>query len=284
MTFSPIGRSTPSPVTLLGISGPSSAGKTTLAHLLSHVFAPHVQLLIHGDDFCKEIGLLPTYNGYPDADGPSGVDFENLVETIDYVKANEGKLPEKFKSWQPAVFPDQEAKSLQMVRKDTLRRLSDKVSEQLEGANYLVVILEGFLLYRSCDVRGRLDGKLFLRSDYEEARRRRLSRPSYGVEAKEGEFWKTEDYFEKMVWRNYVEQHADLFENGEVEGSVDREVCRERGIVMQEGMNVEIGQTLSWAVDFLIGLLKGRKLQLEVESNISQSESEVENPIDDHSI
>ena len=59
-----------------------------------------------------------------------------------------------------------------------------------------------------------------------------------------------------MVWRNYVEQHADLFEDGNVEGKVDREACGERGIALQEGMNVEVGQTLSWAVDIVIGLLK----------------------------
>ncbi len=239
-------------VFLLGISGPSSAGKTTLAHLLTSVFTPHVQLLLHGDDFCKDISLVPTRNGYIDADGPSGVDFKNLVETLDYVKANGGKPPEK----QSNVFPDQEATALRMVPKDTLKQLSDKVSEQLEDANYSIVIMEGFLLYHLPDIRRRLDGKLFVRLDHQEAKRRRLTRPFYGAEAKEGEFWKTEDYFEKMVWPNYVEQYADLFEEGNVEGSIDRKACSERGIVMQETMNVEVSQTLSWAVDIVISLLK----------------------------
>ena len=184
------------------------------------------------------------------------MDFKNLVETLDYVKANGGKPPEKFKSWQSNVFPDQEGRALRMVPKDTLKQLSDKISEQLEDARYSIVIMEGFLLYHLSDVRRRLDGKLFVRLDHQEARRRRLTRPSYGAEAKEGEFWKTEDYFEKMVWRNYVEQHADLFEDGNVEGSIDRKACSERGIALQETMNVEVGQTLSWAVDIVISLLK----------------------------
>ena len=54
------------------------------------------------------------------------------------------------------------------------------------------------------------------------------------------------------MWRNYVEQHADLFEDGDVEGSIDRKVCSERGIALQEAVNVEVGQTLSWAVDIMI--------------------------------
>ena len=57
-----------------------------------------------------------------------------------------------------------------------------------------------------------------------------MTRPQYGAEAKEGEFWKTEDYFEKMVWRNYVEQHRVLFQESNVEGSVHEDKCWELGI------------------------------------------------------
>lgn len=252
------------PVFLLGISGPSSAGKTTLAHLLSSVFSPHVKLLIHGDDFCKDISLIPVCNGYIDADGPNGVDFENLVKTLDYVKANGGKPPDSLKSWQYEVYPDQEARALRMVPQDTLKQMREKISKQLKGAKYSIVILEGFLLYHISDVLTRLDGKLFIRLDHQEARRRRMTRPTYGSEAQDGEFWKTEDYFEKIVWRNYVEQHAYLFENGNAEGRINKKVCREKGIVLQEAMNMEIVQTLGWAVDVVISLLEANMGQLPV--------------------
>lgn len=34
-----------------------------------------------------------------------------------------------------------------MVSKDTIKQLSDRFAEQLEGAKHSVVIMEGFLLY-----------------------------------------------------------------------------------------------------------------------------------------
>ena len=151
-----------------------------------------------------------------------------------------------------------------MVPQDTLKQMREKISKQLKGANYSIVILEGFLLYHASNVLTRLDGKLFIRLDHQEARRRRMTRPSYGSEAQDGEFWKTEDYFEKIVWRNYVEQHAHLFEDGNVEGSIDKKVCREKGIMLQEAMNMEIVQTLGWAVDVVISLLKANIGQLPV--------------------
>ena len=42
-----------------------------------------------------------------------------------------------------------------------------------------------------------LDGRLISKLDHLEARRKRLTRPFYGTGAKEGDLWKTEDYFEK---------------------------------------------------------------------------------------
>lgn len=187
------------------------------------------------------------------------MNFEKMIEVLRYVKVNGGKLPENFSSWQADGFHDQKNKALRMVSPDLMRQMRNKVSEQLHGTTqYTIVILEGFLLHHRSDVRAMamLDGRLFLRLDHQEVKRRRLTRSDYGTEAKEGEFWKTDDYFETMVWRNYVEQHAHLFEDGDVEGSIDGEVCRSRGIAVQDGTNVELELCLSWAVDTVIDMLK----------------------------
>ena len=243
-------------VYLLGLCGPASAGKTTLAHQLAAIFKPHVTNILHGDDFCKDLKMIPVRNGYIDADGPDGVDFEGMLKTLNYVKMNDGKIPEEHKSWQYDLYPDQEARALRMVSEQTLDRWKKNVLQKLQGRRFSIVIIEGFLLYNVPAVRQALDCRLFVRLDHREAKHRRMARPLYGAEAKEGEFWKTEDYFEKMVWRNYVEQHADLFETGNVEGVIDSNVCTEREIVVQDGVNVDPEMTLDWAAGRLISSLE----------------------------
>lgn len=76
-------------IVLPGISDPSSASKTMLAYLLSSVFTPHVQLILYSNDSYKDISLIPTNNGYIDVNGSRNVDFEKLIETLNYVKASD---------------------------------------------------------------------------------------------------------------------------------------------------------------------------------------------------
>jgi nicotinamide/nicotinate riboside kinase len=68
-----------------------------------------------------------------------------------------------------------------------------------------IVILDGFLLFHDAEIRKRLDMMFFFGLSHDVTKERRFSRQGYGVEAKPDEFWKTEDYFEKMVCRCYRE-------------------------------------------------------------------------------
>jgi len=70
-----------------------------------------------------------------------------------------------------------------------------------------IVLVDGFLLYYNPVIRPKLDIRLF-RLNYAVAKERRFTRQGYGASAKLDEFWKTEEYFDKGVWRNYVAAHA----------------------------------------------------------------------------
>ena len=256
-------------VVLLGLSGPSSAGKTTFAHLLSHIFPP-ITLILHGDDFCKEIASLPIVDGVPDADAPDSVDFIRMAQVLDYVKANAGKTPPDFKSWQSDVFPGQKELALRLVRPSLITELRQKVQTSgidfdVENEKLRIVLVEGMMLYNIPEIRKRLDIRLFLRISHDLAKSRRMSRLGYGsddAQPGELEFWKTEEYFEKMVWRNYKSEHAAFFQDGDVEGVPDMRTCADAGVVIQPAIDAAAKETLRWMTDAVIGSLKGQSQTL----------------------
>jgi nicotinamide/nicotinate riboside kinase len=61
-----------------------------------------------------------------------------------------------------------------------------------------------------------------------------------------------------IVWPNYVEEHAWMFEGGDVEGKYKEEVLRNEGIRVPKGQGVDTDMTkmLEWAVDILLEELK----------------------------
>lgn len=105
-------------------------------------------------------------------------------------------------------------------------------------------------------VKPHIDVKLFLRASYDRAKTRREARDGYATI--EG-FWKDPPgYVDMIVWPNYVEEHAWMFEGGDVEGKYKGEVLRNEGIKVPEGheADLDMGKTLEWAVDILLDELK----------------------------
>jgi nicotinamide/nicotinate riboside kinase len=117
-----------------------------------------------------------------------------------------------------------------------------------------VCLLDGFLLYceSMASVMKMIDVKLFLLVSRAKATQRREARDGYVT--LEG-FWKDPPgYVDKIVWPNYSEAHSRLFKDGNVEGTLRAEVLEKAGIRAQldQGLDVEFGVTLEWAVDTII--------------------------------
>ena len=100
-----------------------------------------------------------------------------------------------------------------------------------------------------------LDAKLFVRASLAAAKRRREARDGYVT--LEG-FWSDPPgYVDRVVWPNYVREHAWMFEGGDVEGDWRGNVLRREGISVLKGAGVDadMEELLKWMVDEILDLL-----------------------------
>ncbi|EAW10529.1 ribosylnicotinamide kinase [Aspergillus clavatus NRRL 1] len=189
-----------SQVTIVGISGPSSSGKTTLARLLQSIFS-HVDpdlhtFIIHEDDFYLPDDKIPyttTASGttVQDWDTVEALDVPFMAAALAYVRAH-GHLPPRLKSKE-----DLNEASDSGVREETVLGLRRDVSARLQRGQdqgqgkgkRTLVFFEGFLLFSPPGaevkehvlrpVHEQIDVHLFLPAPYDLVKGRRESRSGY---------------------------------------------------------------------------------------------------------
>ncbi|OLN92069.1 Nicotinamide riboside kinase [Colletotrichum chlorophyti] len=250
---------------IVGLSGCSSSGKTTLARLLRDIF-PNT-FILHEDDFYKPESELPTKNGLLDWDCPEAISIPDMDKALTHIREN-GTFP-------PFVDSKEDQNSVGMcpVSNAKISAMKAKVEAWLKPDNpghaifiegkLTVCLFDGFLLYcKEMEATMKLiDIKLFLLVSRAKATQRREARDGYVT--LEG-FWKDPPgYVDKIVWPNYVDAHAWLFKDGNVEGSLDENVLGEKGIKAQVGKGVDIDMetTLEWTVDTIIAELEKRAFE-----------------------
>jgi nicotinamide/nicotinate riboside kinase len=263
----------PLPLLFLGISGCPSSGKSTLAYLLTLIYPDSI--LLHADDFSKDEGvpLLPPPLNCLDSDSVYGVDFNAMYKVLDHIKAT-GQLHDGYESWfqnnimtieegqnrvrdTDAIDVEDVRKTLEGLLQDT-GNASSTSTEQKKLPR--LVILEGFLLYHDPEIRKRLDLMLFLRLSKATAKARRLAKPGWGKDAKPNMYWATEPYFEASVWKNYVQEHAWLFINGDVQGDLLQDVAARERIEATPVLDWSLQETAVWAVGLLGRAMPGQTL------------------------
>ncbi|MCJ1396012.1 ribosylnicotinamide kinase [Xylographa bjoerkii] len=247
-----------SKATILGLSGPSSSGKTTLARLLRSVF-PHT-LVLHEDDFYRPEEELPFRSGLRNWDCAAALDIPALVKALAFIREN-GRLPDWLVSKE-----DRNSVGEHGVPLDTIENLKDSVKAwmQRRGNGILnesrkMVMLDGFLLFGESvkEVREAIDIKMLLRVKFARAKDRREKRSGYVT--LEG-FWEDPPgYVEKVVWPGYMEEHGFLFEAGDVDGTVDEKVVENLGIQVCPGEGEwPMEKVLEWAVDNVMETLTAK--------------------------
>ncbi|KAL9089056.1 MAG: hypothetical protein Q9165_005869 [Trypethelium subeluteriae] len=249
---------------LIGLSGPSSSGKTTLARQLKRIL-PNTSIL-YQDDFYLEDSRIPLRtvakrhevtgeilrsssgeietHQIQDWDCVEALDISGLHDALSHVKEH-GNIPQlKSIQDQNAVGSGGEIESA----------IIDELREHvLENAPSLkerrIVIVDGFLLFanNTKELVSMFDVKLLLRTSLSDAKKRREARTGYVT--LEG-FWEDPPFYvDDIVWPNYVKEHAFLFKNGDVEGDLDEEVCENSGIKgMPKDCSRDVVKLVRWAV------------------------------------
>lgn len=231
---------------LIGVSGVSSSGKTTLARLLRDVF-PNT-FILHEDDFYKTDAEIPVNEkGIQDWDCLESINLPDLEKALDYIKSH-GALPDWLESKE-----DRNSVGESGVSEVRLAELKKEALESLPPQQRLpIAIIDGFLLYSEDmkAVRDLFDIKLFLRTDYKTAKGRREARSGYVT--LEGFWADPPGYVDDVVWPNYAKEHAFLFRDGNVEGDLKEGLCQELGIrTMPQEAQGNMTACVTWAFEVI---------------------------------
>ena len=239
---------------LLGISGPSSSGKTTLARLLRDIFP--TAFVLHEDDFYKtdaEIPLNTSAGNVQDWDCLESLDVPAFENALKYIRTH-GVPP-------PNLLSKEDQNSVGPVDIDdgVVASLKRHASQWTAQDVAPIAVVDGFLLYSESmkAVRDLFDVKLFLRADYATAKKRRAARSGY-VTLKG--FWEDPpEYVNRVVWPNFIKEHAFLFEDGDVEGNFKEELLAELRIrTMPWSGQHSMTKCLEWACGILDDALGSR--------------------------
>ncbi|OAQ91246.1 nicotinamide riboside kinase 1 [Purpureocillium lilacinum] len=259
---------------IVGLSGCSCSGKSTLARLLRDVFPGC--LVVHEDDFYKPASQLPRKNGFVDWDCAEAIDVPALADALSYVREH-ASLPPDLTTRHGRQ--DQEFINGCSIHPSVISELQHTVRSSLPPPTMTttpsppprVCIVEGFLLYGPLmtALEPLLDVKCFVRASRARVTARRRDRDAYMCARWEG-FWPDPPgYVDEVVWPNYVRAHAWMFEAGDVEGRfLGEERLRRRecdggggGVeVMREGAAVDADMegTLRWFFGVVLKELQKR--------------------------
>lgn len=263
------------PSILIGVSGITSSGKTTLAHLLFSIVPPTTPVfLIHQDDFLVPKHLLvPLRNGGYDADGINAIDFASLKRVLRYSK-REGNLPSTFRTMQ--AEEDERMHAVSLVSQDELDDLKAMVTRSgLFQAGRPNGIVDGSLLYHDPTIRSLFDVKVVLRASRESSRRRRFEKPEYLGSEPGDDYWRTREYFDRVIWPNYTEEHGPLFEDGDVQGRPIVGLCEQLGIVIQPEIDLSVPEALKWAAESILKDISDKQFRKTRDDGLRSQEYQI---------
>lgn len=239
-----------SQVTVVGISGPSSSGKTTLARLLRDILQAggHNVFILHEDDFYVTDKDIPIdkATGYQDWDCLESIDVSLFAQAVEHIKST-GQLPPDLQSKE-----DQNSVGKLDIDQEALQQLKKQSKALQLPPSSTVALIDGFLLYTPAleTVYSHVDLRLFLPVTRQLMLSRRAARSGYVT--LEG-FWEDPPgYVEKVVWPNYAKDHAYLFQDGNIEGELEQKQVQKLKLqVAPRAAMEDMTRCLDWAATLL---------------------------------
>lgn len=225
-------------IVLIGLSGCSSSGKTTLAKLTSELFSNAT--LIHEDDFYKHDEDVPINEKYGirDWDSPEALDLELLKKELKIIKQTGEVATELIHN--------------NNVHDTSKFNLSSEFSVSMDGifnklnGKFKIIIVDGFMLYNNAEIASEFDLKLLIGAPYETLKKRRQERNGYQTL---DSFWVDPPYyFDEFVYKSYRDTHKHLFTNNDVEGSLNAEAAAKIKYFVNDD-NVSIEESLTWVIN-----------------------------------
>lgn len=205
-------------------------------------------IVLHQDDFYRPEDQLPSRAGLLDWDCAAAIDVPGFVKALRYIKRT-GRSPPELVSKEDSNDIGESGVKPQTIDELKKAAVSWETSLPASDQQRRICVVDGFLLFGQSvsNVRECFDTKIMLRASYEKAKKRREARSGYATI--EG-FWEDPPgYVDKVVWPSYVEEHAFIFEGGDVDGEVDETVAKELGIDVCPGKGEwDVEHTLQWLV------------------------------------
>ncbi|ODV92259.1 hypothetical protein CANCADRAFT_15924, partial [Tortispora caseinolytica NRRL Y-17796] len=188
-------------IMLLGISGATSCGKSTVVKILSRLLDNVA--VIHQDDFYKADDEIPVRDGVADWDCKEAIKVDELYDVLAEARAT-GNVKEH------TSFEGKLDKFSELVNDNELQLLAAIVNAQTNN-NTKIIIVDGFMLYLDDRFLNLFDKKYLVHAPYHVLKARRENRKGYYTE--QG-FWEDpKGYFDKIVWPAYVEENGKYFKD-----------------------------------------------------------------------
>jgi uridine kinase len=209
----------------------------------------------------------------------SHVNIDSLIKTHSELIA---RMAEKVASWTKAqAVLNAEARFSGHLISSPIENAS-KNEEAKASIRPALCFIEGFLLFsngpgdnetlsKKANLMPLFDIKLFLSATKDAAKKRRFSRPVYTDQPKgqrlAGQMWKTEGYFDQIVWGHFEEEHAWICTD---------DGAKKQGIHIQKEMDANIEETVEWAVDAILAEMERECAEKRAEK---EREARIKDPI-----